>query len=50
MWFAKQFMFNHVKQELFNLYDALNLLYQFTKIAKIDLKIPILQSYPICLR
>ena len=40
MWFAKQFMFNHVKQELFNLYDALNLLYQFTKIAKIDLKIP----------
>ena len=24
----------------FNMYDALNLLYQFTKIAKIDLKIP----------
>ena len=49
MCFAKQFMFNHVKQELFNLYDALNLLYQFTKIAKIDLIIPKLQNYPICL-
>ena len=32
--------FNHVKQELFTLYDALSLLYQFTKTAKVDLKIP----------
>ena len=48
MCFAKQFIFNHVKQELFILYDALNLLYQFTKNAKIDLKIPKLQNYPIC--
>ena len=31
--------FNHVKQELVNLYDAMNLLYQLTKIAKIDPKI-----------
>ena len=49
MCFAKQFMFNHVEQELFNLYDALNLLYQFTKIAKIEFKIPKLQNYPIYL-
>ena len=41
-------MFNHVKQDLFNLYDALNLFSQFTKIAKIDLKIPKVQNYPKC--